>query len=239
MTNKNVLSMIKYVRCILEENVNSVPLEGVTDVGSISINTVIESVLEKSVETVAKLAPMELFSNPKTVQYRNAQATGYQQFHAFTGGRNGGYISKPSDYMRMLVVECNGWERPVVELTQLSSPYVSIARSQINLSVGNNEKPLAVESFQGATGAIELYPLISTDTATLVYVERPKITGSGSSKVIPCDDGIYNAACFYAAHLVAMIKGYANAKSYQDSALDSLNTPVKNVNATSGAEVQQ
>ena len=303
MKQQNVIEMIKYVRSILEENINAVPLEGVTDVGTISINTVIESVLKKAVESIAKVAPMELFDNPKlalekiycfeaddevegfpdkvyallsvpfegdkiysaigeeigsiesisggdltikldgvtgTAVYTRSDEENDRPFVHNFSQYGGGYIEKPYDYLRMLVVECNKWERPVLDLTPLSSPYVSIARSPINMSVGNEEKPLAVDSFQGGHGAIELYPLTATPKVNLTYVERPAITGTTlTDKTINCDDGIYNASCFYAAYLVAMIKGYANANSYQQSALDSLNVPVQNVNATSGAPVQQ
>lgn len=301
MKQQSVIETIKYVRSILEENVNSVPLEGVTDVGTISINTVIKSVLPKAVESIVKVAPMELFDNPKVAPDKffsweiDTEAAGFpdvvytfveepeggdiynaagskvgtivssattsitiklnggttSQLYTRQGGGdfdtwhifdryNGGYINKPADYLRMLVVECSEWERPVLDLTPLSSPYVSIARSPINMSVGNNEKPLAVDSFQGGHGVIELYPLKNDSAVSLTYIERPAITGTTlNDETINCDDGIYNAVCFYAAYLVAMIKGYANANQYQQSALDSINVPVQNLNATAGAPVQQ
>lgn len=301
MKQQEVKSMVRYVRAILEENVSSVPLEGVTDVGTISINTVIENVLEKAVESVVKIAPIELFSTPNVVQFgqtsltlyeyvnpqsvpervfissqggsdgklydgdgviigkitnitsslsgvlnngtvisgyqNNHRTTGAPGIHVFSNYENGGYIYRPDDFLRMLYVISDEWERNITELTPLSSPYVSIARSSINLSVGNSEKPLAVNSFAGGVSSIELYPLTASAHVDLVYAERPKIVTEGGARTINCDDGILHAACFYAAYLVAMIKGYQNAEAYKASALDSLNVNIANVNATSGAPV--
>ena len=64
MKQQNVTQMQKDVRAILEESVNSSDLEGVSDVGTISLNALIKGVLEKAVTAVANVAPMELFSTP-------------------------------------------------------------------------------------------------------------------------------------------------------------------------------
>lgn len=327
------MQMIKDVRVILEETVNAASLEGVTDVGSISINEVIKGVLTKAVTSVANIAPMELFMEPKAIAYDGgnpwgpkyksvevggAPHTGYYvpftlpptahpediaidiqptdsavysvsdiaaDGKSFTfdtidnvGGETwsasilftyegetvqmdvvqtnaddtymnrtdtpvtkfdkymGGYIAKPDDYLRTLYVQGNTWQRPVTVLTPLSSPFVSIARSKINLSVGNVEKPLAVDSFVGGRGVIEVYPYC--EYVDFVYVERPVITGEEGQETINCDDGIYHASTFYAAYLVAMIKGYQNAGEYKTAALETLTqTPVP-TNATAGAPIE-
>lgn len=233
MKQQNVMNMIKDVRVILEETVNAASLEGVTDVGSISINEVIKGVLTKAVTSVANIAPMELFMQPSHVTYTgNDTTTGIFNFTDYQGC----YVKKPTDYLRTLYVQGNTWQRPVTVLTPLSSPFVSIARSTINLSVGNVEKPLAVDSFVGGNGVIELYP--ASTSFEFVYVERPVITTESAVEKINCDDGIYHASTFYAAYLVAMIKGYQNAGEYKTAALETLTqTPVP-TNATAGAPIE-
>lgn len=286
--------MKKDVRLILEENIGSTPLEGVTDVGTISINNVIGGVLEEAVTAVAKIAPMALFSMPSYWSCNPSSAGGdvfyiakpdavssstrysaWEASHSYAVGDKVYYsdnvgscsficitanndseftISKWSPiedrhapYLRMLSVENSTWLRPIVELTPLAHPYVSIARSDINLSVGNEEKPLAVDSFYYTSGSsnapipiIELYPAALEDTAKLTYIEQVKIRAVSGADFINCDANIYQAAVFYAAYLVASMKGYANAEAYKAEAMASLQMPItnNNINATAGAEVQ-
>lgn len=336
--------MIKDVRVILEETVNAASLEGVTDVGSISINEVIKGVLAKSVTAVASVAPMELFMEPTYRKYAQVPApvVAYNKveinktsqtveipFNAYghtmaessnidfstnvtsaaydaspssptsvptkliiqmpanngsstreewvelawnvegrgefvqtvyieqttadsgspvysepaTEGKmekfakyNGSYIYKPVDFLRFLYTQGDNWMRPVTILTPLSSPFTSIARSEINMSVGNEEKPLAVDSFVAGRGAVEVYP--SPQFADFVYVERPIITKSDGLEYINCDDGIYHGATLYAAYLVAMIKGYANKDDYKAAAMDAIAVQAVPTNATAGAPVE-
>lgn len=344
MKQQSVTQMQKDVRVILEEAVNAVPLEGVTDVGTISINEVIKGVLTKAVAAVANVAPMELFASPKYKQYvkilapvaaynkvkvnktaqtleipflsyghtmaeysnidfssgitsvaydilpsattssptkvvvtlpenisgdtanlwvelawnltgrgefsqtiyieQTTDATGdavfsdpadtEEQMNDFAN-YNGSYIYKPADYLRFFYVQGDNWMRPVTALTPLSSPFTSIARSDVNMSVGNEDKPLAVDSFVKGKGAVEIYP--SPDYADFVYVERPVL--SSDNTTINCDDGIYHAAVLYAAYLVAMIKGYNNAEQYKNAALESITQQQVPTNPTAGAETQK
>lgn len=287
MAYQKVTDMIKYVRSILEENVSSVPLEGVTDVGTISINTVIENILRNAVDSVSKIAPASLFSDAKVSiaeragEYETPEPTADDFSKWDVLGANGAFVFKPTNLLRCLYIEAENWERPVTVLTPLSSPYVSIARSEINMSAGNPEKPLATEAYtkigltptpnsvssgdssvamaapvnptpgglyrQGST--IEIYPKpvvgegagAVDKTATFVYINRADFSIQGTSpnqyKAINCDNGVYHAACFYAAYLVASIKGYANADRYKASAMDALGVIEQNTNATAGAEV--
>lgn len=345
MKQQNVTQMQKDVRVILEEAVNAAPLEGVTDVGTISINDVIKGVLTKAVAAVANVAPMELFASPKYKQYvkilapvaaynkvkvnKTAQTleipflayghtmAEYSNIDSSSGitsvaydilpsattssptkvvvtlpenisgdtanlwvelawnltGRgefsqtitieqtanatgdvelsepvqpaealgnftryNGSYIFKPNDYLRFLYIQGDSWMRPVTTLTPMSSPFASIARSDVNMSVGNVDKPLVVDSFVGGKGALEIYPS-PDETVDFVYVERPEINVAGTS--INCDDGIYHAAVLYAAYLVAMIKGYNNAEQYKNAALESITQQQVPTNPTAGAETQK
>lgn len=245
MKAQEVIKMVKDVRLILEENINSVPLEGVTDVGTISINRVIEGILVEAVTSVVKIAPMRLFSTPKIAPLAASGGVDNSGTILINSVQKGVWVKKPSDYLRFLYVTSSEWKRPVMELTTLSSPYLSIARSEINLSVGNAEKPLVVDSFYCGSPCIELYPftgLIST-TAPInpqfVYAERPVITGATSARTINCDDNLYHAAVFYAAHIVALIKGYANSERYKLEAINALGLPNQvNTNATAGAEIK-
>lgn len=249
--------MIKYVRSILEENVSSVPLEGVTDVGTISINTVINSVLCDAIDSVSKIAPSSLFSEAYVdVMGKSSGTIGGDRnakFSEWIELGNGAYMFKPMKFLRCLYTEADNWKRPVTELTPLSSPYVSIARSEINMSAGNEEKPLATEAYakfgtspdtvEGAT--LEVYPKPGNDeNITVVYVNRAYIVSARTTPTVEpesinCDSGVYHAACFYAAYLVASIKGYPNADRYKASAMDALGTAVNYTNATAGAEVQK
>lgn len=325
MKQQSVTDMIKDVRTILEENVSATPLEGVNDIGTLTINSVIEGVLTKAVTAVAKIAPMELFDNPKYLdcskvgiihadpvggcrisiniedwdipgdnkvskiiascdnpdadvkktltqvevllpkdqegeevnirigvtdcpEYTTYIKVVYSRKDAMQRvymkavprvkeiralNKNGDVIDKPEDLLRTLYIQGEGWSRPVLELSPLNSPYVSIARSGVNLSVGNKEKPLVVSSFVKGKPVFELYP--SASSLDLIYVEKPKITEEkilveegieedvyDTVKVISCDDGILHASEFYAAYLVAMIKGYQNAEAYKNAAIEAL-----------------
>lgn len=301
MKQQSVTDMIKDVRTILEENVSATPLEGVNDIGTLSINSVIEGVLTKAVTAVAKIAPMELFDEPsyrgltntengivrvpanggkieipfitsqiirgeisgredipvaisqdgvvsvnipatqedpecydlkltdqarKQIMIDIVQSEEYKSVIYELGlmvlpskNTNGVFAFRPSDYLRTLYIEGRGWERPVLEVSPLNSPYVSIARSGVNLSIGNKEKPLVVASFVNGRSAFEFYP--NTDKINIVYIENPKIQGT-SEKTINCDDGILHASEYYAAYLVAMIKGYQNAEAYKNAAIEAL-----------------
>lgn len=297
--------MKRDVRLILEENANSTPLEGVTDVGTISINNVIGGVLEEAVTAVAKVAPLGLFSSPICIISSGdciasipgteggyiwkpdgtSIANAWASNHSYTVGDivkhtdtelnlTAGYACTTSHtssssfdddienweklnypvsdnapmILRMLSVYHESWLRPVVELTPLSSPYVSIARSDMNMSAGCEEKPLAVDSFiQKSSGAImptiELYPVSINKNIHLTYIEQVKVRnvaeGSTYIEKINCDAAIYQAAVFYAAYLVASMKGFSNAEAYKAEAMASLAMPVtnNNLNATAGAEV--
>lgn len=341
MKQQSVTQMQKDVRAILEESVNSSDLEGVSDVGTISLNALIKGVLEKAVTAVANVAPMELFVNPSYQHSRQVPIAAYnkvkvngtaqtveipfianghtmaeysnidfssgitsvaydvlpsaetssptkvvvelpantgastnnlwillswdiegvgefsqtitiEQTTAATGNvelsepvtdacfkftrYNGSYIFKPNDYLRFLYIQGDSWMRPVTTLTPMSSPFASIARSDVNMSVGNVDKPLVVDSFVGGKGALEIYPS-PDETVDFVYVERPEINVAGTS--INCDDGIYHAAVLYAAYLVAMIKGYNNAEQYKNAALESITQQQVPTNPTAGAETQK
>lgn len=330
MKQQELNTFLKDVRVILEENVSTTPLEGVTDVGSISINQVIKGVIAKAVTAIAKIAPAELFSSPMSASFPvvnetavvnmsaiatplsactvnipyvykgagtiaitadsglGATITSYSSYsvvdfavagsdvtgelHVTENGTEiytidverasaqtsvqvtgdnppvayrfskilGGYFVKPADYLRTLFVQGDDWERPVTELTPLSSPYVGIARSEVNLSVGNTEKPLVVDSFRGGHGTLEVYPATDTHYVDFVYIERPEVTKDTTTnkEYINCDDGIYHASVFYAAYLVANIKNYSNAETYKTAALDAINVDRKPTNATAGAEIQ-
>ena len=82
MKQQNVTQMQKDVRAILEESVDSSSLEGVSDVGTISLNDLIKGVLEKAVTAVANVAPMELFVNPSYQHSRQVPIAAYNKVKA-------------------------------------------------------------------------------------------------------------------------------------------------------------
>lgn len=90
---------------------------------------------------------------------------------------NWGWVSLPSDFMRLVAFEMNDWERPAGEPIDTSSPLYALQRSRFAGLRGTPQRPVVAVARQGGGLALEFYCCHSQEAGIrrALYIPEPRI----------------------------------------------------------------
>lgn len=130
MTEYNVSDIIKDVRTILELNVTSDWLTGISDTETLSLDKLIESKIEDGAYVVEMQAPHRLLDG---ISFK--ENTPIKDSNGF------GYVKLPKDFARLVLFQMNTWLVPVFEAIYPEDAAYTMLKSKFACVSGNYEKP--------------------------------------------------------------------------------------------------
>lgn len=205
-------TFVPRVRGLLMDNMESAALEGIDDVGTLSLNGAIKENVEEAVVACYRMAPMDMFGESVT-------ETNGLTMSADVGG--GGVVTLPATYVRMFAVNAANWSRAVYDV-EMDSPSwrYDVARDPLNGTVGTMDDPYVL--VQGKRMIV--FPYAVGAKVSVRAVKLPEASATG----IDVDAKLYDAACYYCAYLVAMARGQGNAERYRTEALLGMGIVINN-----------
>lgn len=186
----NTSDIIKDVKVIIDENMDSSPLLQEGDIDTLSLEEIIQSKITGAVEEIAKQAPVRLlgigcpFGND--IIWRDRP------------GYGPGYVILPGDFMRLVTFQMSDWTRPVttfvtendLQYQQLQSRYPGIS--------GNPQNPAVAIVMDAANMILEFY---SCSAGEGVHIRKARYLPFPVIKdgTVDIPKRIYQSALYYIA----------------------------------------
>ena len=187
-----VADLVNEVRTVIDRNNSSAPLAGLTDVETLSIDTLIESKLEDAARAVTVNAPRHLLDSGKSIGTAVAWSSSKTKHWGFT--------QLPEDFLRLLTFQMADWNYPVTEAITDADPEYKQQNSRF-IGIGGNPQRPVVAIVQHPIGLIlEFYSCTSNDVAVKVarYIPIPRI----ENEHIGISEKLEKAVIYYCAYLV-------------------------------------
>lgn len=229
MKSQSTEVMVTHIRAILEQNQNPEDLVSRDDVRTLSIEALIANFLEEAVSMAVMNADESLFGKIDTISANNTNS-----------------IELGYGVQRILQITGESWNGVVKEVLHMSSPIYRMCKNRYLNMTGVKDRPVAFRDWSSVNDRrkIEVFPSV-TGKLTVFYIKKAymgygnigdeagnvyaEVDEDYSDLIIPCDDLIYEGACFYCAYLVAMVQGWNTSETYRKEAVEAL----KAVNAES------
>lgn len=205
MTSYSVADIKKDVRIAMDQNALCQQLLDTSDIDTLTVDEIIESKIEdaaRSIETSCPLAMLEsgsTLSTTTTIKWSTASPFW-------------GYVTLPSDFMRLLAFKMSDWERTVFVAVSPTSDTYRMQSSRLKGIRGNTQKPVCALVPASGGWRLEFYSC-KTATATISlsqYIKTPKIAGGN----IDISEKCYRPVIYYAAGLAAQAMGMETANSF-------------------------
>lgn len=185
-TNGQV-GLIEQVKVALDENVDSTPLASLGDIDTLKIDEIIRSKIEDAARLIHLEADHSLLDEGIEVSGSNNHRT------KVVGGWRRIIYTLPDNFLRLVSASVSGWDYPVTEAIDESSPFYAQQFSLYGGIHGNPQRPVAAIVRNGVTvggtgkPSLVLLSIPSTVTnysSSYNYIPRPTITLDGDSREI-------------------------------------------------------
>lgn len=202
------VGLIEQVKVALDENVDSTPLASLGDIDTLKIDEIIRSKVEDAARLVHLYADHSLLDAGVEVSGNSNYTT-----KAVNGWRRIIFIL-PDNFLRLVSASVSGWDYPVTEAIDETSPFYTQQFSPYGGLHGNPQRPVAAIVRRGITGgsdtgkqSLVLLSIPSTTSnysAGYHYIQRPTITLNGDNQeVINLCPKLMRAVVYRTASLAA------------------------------------
>jgi hypothetical protein len=191
----DIRKITKDVRAVLDENRTDGALLLEEDSDTLTLDAAIKGRIVEGVRRVHQQAPLHL-----TESGHHFGDSIHQEKDGF------GWILLPDDFMRLLVLEMEGWRRAVYVAYTPASPQYQRQHSRFAGIRGTAERPVCVLTMRPEGKTLEVYPCSGPDSTIrqALYLPEPRIDQYGGIDVCnPC----YESAVYSIASLTAAIYG--------------------------------
>ena len=200
------------VRTILDENIPSNSL--LEDVGTLSVDDVIESRILDAIRSVEYSAPVHLINESEDMEYESIAWFGDK-------GKSGGSIKLPSDFLRLVSFRMNDWVMPVTTAIGVESPDYAKQKSKFAGVRGNIYRPVVAITHEGGDNYLEFYSCSGGEEADIIDARYLKIPEAQQDKVFVVSN-LYTAMLYECAYLVGVTLSLPNTELLRNVAKEHL-----------------
>ena len=182
MAQYKVDDIVGDVRLVLDQNQTSEAMPEFCDIDTSDLDDVIRSKIADAATLIVSSAPVHKLGGGKdlvskyikTTKVRTSDYTWYV------------IIPLPSDYLRLLYVKCEDWNKAVSEGITTEDPQYALQRSRVESVRGNAERPIVVlapltmtiedPTFKGNGKCLECYSTTQpSKKPSIKYIAKPAI----------------------------------------------------------------
>lgn len=195
MTEYELTDLVKRVKNVIDQNMESDGMEAFGDVDTLSLEQVIEENILPAAQLIEMNASSEMIGECENI-------TGNLDTYSslFTGKYKCKGIKLPSDFMRFVAFRLSDWRKVVTEAIDESHPMYAMQRSTVEAVRGNPQKPVVVIVHSDSGLTLEAYTsVIGSSIALAKYIPKPSVN-NGRVKLCPL---LVDAIVYAAAYLVA------------------------------------
>jgi hypothetical protein len=191
--------IIPEVKVALDENVSSDALTALGDLDTLTLDEIIES----------KIGDAALMVHEKAAHWLLTDGINYPVVNPTVQMLGGGWkmlrTKLPNDFLRIVSVKAQGWDYPVIELIDETSPLYTMQFSRFGGIHGNPQRPVAALVHSTVEGglALELFGVPAEGSNVIsqcIYIARPAAMGGA----IRLCEKLKRATVYRAASLVAL-----------------------------------
>lgn len=196
MTEYELTDLVKRVKNVIDQNMESAGMEAFGDVDTLSLEQVIEENILPAAQIIEMSASEEMLGECEDIP-TNEMSTDSTFANDTLKCK---YVVLPSDFMRFVAFRMSDWRRVVSEPIDVSHPMYAMQRSRVAAVRGNTEKPV-VAIVHGSNGLVlEAYTTTESSTVSVAkYLPKPS-SKEGKVKLCPL---LVDAIVYAAAYLVA------------------------------------
>ena len=194
----NIADIKREIRIALDQNMSSTPLLSVGDIDALSMEDIIESKIADAARIVQRDAPLHLLDGGKPF----GDSIGW----FVRKGLGGGYISLPSDFLRLVSFQMSDWSYPITAAITEDDPLYVLQSSRYEGIKGNPQNPVVAIASRPTGLVLEFYSCTAGDGVYVkraTYIPMPTI----SDGYITICENLKPAIIYYAAYLVALSIG--------------------------------
>lgn len=211
MAKYKVDDIVGDVRLCLDQNQTSEAMESFGDIDTSDLDDVIRSKIEDAATLIVSSAPIHKLGGGKDldlkyIQNKKVRSSDYTWYVV---------IPLPADYLRLLYIKCDDWNKAVSEGITTEDPQYALQRSRVESVRGNAERPVVVlapltitiedKAFQGNGKCLECYSTTQPSKKPSVkYIAKPAITASEEIE-IPTE--LYRSVVYAIGYLTATAFG--------------------------------
>lgn len=196
MEEYEVSKLVKRVRNVIDQNMESDNMASFGDVDTLSLDEVIKENLVPAAQLIETSAPHDKLGAGVTMTTQDA----FSKDTTLTSGKyKPGGMKLPEDYLRLVCFKMPDWRTTVTEPIDDTHPMYAMQRSVVDAVRGNPQKPV-VAVINGSKGQmLEAYSSEKDNVDTAKYIPKPSIAG-GKIKLCPL---LVDAIVYATAYLVA------------------------------------
>lgn len=218
MAQYKVEDIVGDVRLVLDQNQTSEAMSGFGDIDTSDLDDVIRSKIEDAAQLIVSSAPIHKLDggkdmNLKYIQNSKVRSSDYTWYVV---------IPLPADYLRLLYVKCDDWNKAVSEGITTEDPQYALQRSRVESVRGNAERPVVVlapltmtiedKAFQGNGKCLECYSTTQPSKKPSVkYIAKPAIykvvIGDDTTEEIDIPTELYRSVVYATGYLTATAFG--------------------------------
>lgn len=201
MQTVSVQEIVKEVKIILDENIKDDPVL-LDETNQLELGTMIRSRIIDSVRSIHEAAEsdmlddgMDIEGSPVTLQ------------------DGSGYVSLPSDFMRLIIFQLGTWRRPVTVTITDTSPEYYMQKSRFMGIRGGPEKPVCAITTGVSGRVLEFYSVAPGEMATIVKAKYLPLPAIVNENIDVCKK-LYTPIMWECAGMVAVSVNNPSANSF-------------------------
>lgn len=218
MAQYEVEDIVGDVRLVLDQNQTSEAMSEFGDIDTSDLDDVIRSKIEDAAQLIVSSAPVHKLGGGKDMSLKYIKATQV---------RTSDYtwyviIPLPADYLRLLYVKCEDWNKAVSEGITTEDPQYALQRSRVESVRGNAERPVVVlapltmtiedPTFKGNGKCLECYSTTQpSKKPSIKYIAKPAIYEVGNDdetiEAIDIPTELYRSVVYATGYLTATAFG--------------------------------
>lgn len=216
-------NILPHVKALLVRDMETNAIASLGDLETLSTDSLIENNLTIAAVTIARIAPLDMFSSLTQNTYTEDEVT---TIEASKYNKRGGWCVA-DDMCRIISVRANGWAKALHDVDSASNVLYDIARDPLNGTLGTVGSPYVCISYDNEE-RLEYYPKIdAVEEEVCLYVNGIPYPAIVNGE-IDIEAKLYEAVCLYTAYLVAMEKKMSNAEAYKIEAMTNIGVNINN-----------
>lgn len=199
-----VADIIRDIRVVLDENMVSSPLSGISDSGTLCLDEIIRSKIADAARIVEISAPSHLLDR--------GEAFSTSIHWSSQVGFGSGSTHLPDDFMRLISFQMSDWSHAVTVAISETDPEYALQSSRYPGVRGCPQRPVVAIIHQPIGLVLEFYSCMSGDRAHVKrarYLPLPRII---DDEIRLCEK-LYRSIIYYAGYLVSSCLGDTSAAS--------------------------
>lgn len=196
MTEYELTDLVKRVKNVIDQNMESAGMEAFGDVDTLSLEQVIEENILPAAQLIEMSASGEMLGEGEDIPTDGMSTDPMFSSDIYKCKS----VVLPKDFMRFMVFMMSDWRKVVTEPIDDTHPMYAMQRSSVMSVRGNPQKPV-VAIVHGSGGLVlEAYTTAVSSTVSVAkYIAKPSVN-YGKVKLCPL---LVDAIVYAAAYLVA------------------------------------